>query len=47
MQAASTAMDADPAKAGRRQRNVRTALILASIAAAFFIGVIAKYLIYG
>jgi len=28
---------------GRRQRNVRTALILLSIALAFFLGVMAKY----
>lgn len=28
---------------GRRRRNVRTALILLSIALAFFLGVMAKY----
>jgi hypothetical protein len=28
---------------GRRKRNVRTALILLSIALAFFLGVMAKY----
>jgi hypothetical protein len=47
MDAASAAMKDDPATAGRRRRNVRTGLILLSIAAAFFLGVIAKYLIYG
>ena len=31
----------------RRQRNVRTALILLSIALAFFLGVMAKYWLIG
>jgi hypothetical protein len=31
----------------RRQRNVRTALILLSVALAFFLGVVAKYWLIG
>jgi hypothetical protein len=32
---------------GRRQRNLRTALILLSIALVFFLGVMAKYWLIG
>lgn len=32
-----------PSPKERRAANVRTALVLASIAAAFFVGIIAKY----
>ena len=32
---------------GRRQRNLRTALILLTIAVAFFLGVMAKYWLIG
>ena len=35
------------APAGRRQRNLRTALILLSIALVFFLGVMAKYWLIG
>jgi hypothetical protein len=32
---------------GRRRSNVRTALVLASIAAAFFVGVVLKHWLFG
>ena len=32
---------------GRRQRNLRTALILLTVALAFFLGVMAKYWLIG
>ena len=37
----STVMDEET-----RRRNVRTALVLASIAAAFFIGIVIKYVFF-
>jgi hypothetical protein len=40
-------MATDPTDSRRRQRNLRTALLLASIAGAFFLGVIAKYKLFG
>jgi hypothetical protein len=37
------AMSDDPRRKDRRRQNLRTALVLLSIAAAFFAGVVAKY----
>jgi hypothetical protein len=41
-----TTMAEDPRRDERRRRNLRTALVLASIAAAFFAGVVAKYTVF-
>lgn len=37
----------DASRTEQRKRNVRTALILASIAVVFFIGFLAKYILLG
>jgi hypothetical protein len=41
------AASAMPEHDERKRRNLRLALILATIAAAFFAGVIAKYVLFG
>jgi hypothetical protein len=43
----TSAMATDPKDPAQRRRNVRTALVLLSIAAVFFIGIVANYIFYG